>query len=42
MMLDRQYLTEHVSVKDRIKFLSTQKIANDFEEIFKWQEVFYA
>lgn len=31
---------KHVSVKDRIKFLSTQKIANNFEEIFKWQEVF--
>lgn len=32
-------LKKYVSVKDRIKFLSTQKIADDFEKIFKWQEV---
>lgn len=31
---------KYVSVKDRIKFLSTQKIAEDFEKIFEWQEVF--
>ena len=33
-------LEKYVSVKDRIKFLTTQKIANDFEQIFTWQEVF--
>ena len=34
-------LDKYVSVKDRIKFLTTQKIANDFEEIFTWQQVFW-
>lgn len=33
-------LNRYVSVKDRIKYLSTQKIADDFEKIFRWQEVF--
>lgn len=33
-------LNRHVSVKDRIKFLTTQKIADDFEQIFTWQQVF--
>lgn len=33
-------LKQYVSVKDRIKFLTTQKIADDFEQIFTWQEVF--
>jgi len=36
----RALLDKHVSVKDRIKFLSTQKLANDFEQIFTWQQVF--
>jgi hypothetical protein len=36
----RTILDKYVSVKDRIKFLTTQKIADDFEQIFKWQEVF--
>ena len=30
----------HISVKDRIKFLTTQKIAEDFEKIFEWQKAF--
>lgn len=33
-------LKRHVSVKDRIKFLTTQKIADDFEQIFTWQQIF--
>lgn len=33
-------LKQYVSVKDRIKLLTTQKIADDFEQIFTWQEVF--
>ena len=36
----RALLDKYVSVKDRIKFLTTQKIANDFEQIFEWQKVF--
>lgn len=34
-------LKRHVSVKDRIKYLTTQKVADDFEKIFEWQEVFH-
>lgn len=34
-------LERHISVKDRIKFLTTQKIADDFEQIFTWQMVFH-
>ena len=34
-------LNRYVSVKDRIKYLSTQKIADDFEQIFTWQQVFW-
>lgn len=33
-------LDKYVSVKDRIKFLSSQRIANDIEKIFEWQKVF--
>ncbi len=34
-------LKKYVSVKDRIKFLTTQKIADDFEQIFTWQMAFH-
>lgn len=34
-------LKKVVSVKDRIKFLTTQKIADDFEQIFTWQMIFH-
>jgi len=34
-------LEKYVSVKDRIKYLTTQKIADDFEQIFTWQKVFH-
>lgn len=37
-----QTLDKHISVKDRIKFLTTQKLAYDFEQIFTWQQVFYS
>ena len=33
-------LKKHISVRDRIKFLTTQTIADDFEKIFEWQKVF--
>lgn len=31
----------HVSISDRIKYLTTEKIAEDFEQIFEWQKVFH-